>query len=52
MFIVFPFQLFHVIAINFVFVLLDILNALFTVIDNFIRKIVLIPKKSTYNVNQ
>ena len=51
--ITFPFQFFHIITINlvFVFVLPCKLNA-FNVIDNFIRKIVLIPKNSTYNICQ
>ena len=40
-----PFQFFHIIAIDFVFVLLGELNALFNATDNFVRKVVLIPKK-------
>ena len=52
MFIIFPFQFFYTICIDFVFVLLGELNSLFNVTDKFIRKIVLIPKKSIYNVNQ
>ena len=44
MFIIFPFQFFHIITIDFVFVLLSEFNALFNATDNFIRKVVLIPK--------
>ena len=43
---------FHIITINFIFVLFDELNALFTVIDKYSRKIVFIIDKFTYNVNQ
>ena len=52
MFIIFPFQFFHTITIDFVFVLFGELNSVFNVTDKFIRKIVLIPGKSIYNVNQ
>ena len=43
---------FHIIAINFVLVLFDELNALFTIIDKYSRKIVLIIDKFTYSANQ
>ena len=46
MFIIFRFQFFHTITIDFIFVLFGEFNSLF------IRKIVFIPKKFTYNVNQ
>ena len=49
---IFPFQLFHTITIDFVFVLFGELYALFNVTDKFIRKIVFTPGKSIYNVNQ
>ena len=52
MFIIFPFQFFHIIAIDFIFVLFGELNSLFNVTDKFIRKIVFIPGKFIYNVNQ
>ena len=52
MFIIFPFQFFYIITNNFIFVLFGELSSLFNVTDKFIRKIVFIPKKLIYNVNQ
>ena len=45
MFIISPPQIFHTIAIDFVFALFGKFNVLFNVIDKFTKKIVLIPKK-------
>ena len=52
MFIIFPPQLFHIITIDFFFALFGKLNALFNIIDKFIRKIAFIANKSIYNVDQ
>ena len=50
--ITFPLQLFHIITIDFIFLILGELDSLLKVTDKFIRKDAFIPGKFTYNVSQ
>ena len=43
---------FHIITINFIFVLFDDLNNIFTIIDKYSKRFIFIVDKFTYNVNQ
>ena len=43
---------FHIITINFILVLFDDLNNIFTIIDKYLKRFIFIVEKFTYNVNQ